>query len=67
MSLNTKPPANEARIGFIGATQMAEALARGFLARGVVTAISAIDRDVALKLVFKSLGAKVTSSNRDVR
>ena len=57
------------RVGFIGAGQMAEALARGFVARGVVTvsAITATDPVAARKEVFKSFGASVTGSNAEVR
>ena len=57
------------RVGFIGAGQMAEALARGFVARGVVTvsAITATDPVAARKDVFKSFGASVTGSNAEVR
>ena len=56
------------RVGFIGAGQMAEALARGFVARGVVTvsAITATDPVAARKEVFKSFGANVTGSNAEV-
>lgn len=47
------------RIGFLGAGQMAEALARGFIAKGVVTAdrISATDPATARKDLFRSFGA----------
>ena len=57
------------RVGFIGAGQVAEALARGFVARGVVTvsAITATDPVAARKEVFKSFGANVTGSNAEVR
>ena len=57
------------RVGFIGAGQMAEALARGFVARGVITvsAITATDPVAARKEVFKSFGANVTGSNAEVR
>ena len=56
------------RVGFIGAGQMAEALARGFVARGVVTvsAITATDPVAARKEVFKSFGANVSGSNAEV-
>ena len=56
------------RVGFIGAGQMAEALARGFAARGVVptSAVVATDPVAARRDVFSAFGVKVVNSNVEV-
>jgi hypothetical protein len=56
------------RIGFLGAGQMAEALARGLMAKGVVTAdqICCNDPWAVRREVFKSFGAVPYESNIDV-
>lgn len=61
-------PAINKRVGFIGAGQMAEALARGFAARGVVAtaAMTATDPNPERKAVFQSFGVKVVDSNSEV-
>ena len=53
------------KIGFIGAGQMAEALARGFIDRKMVKAedIVATDISAARKQVFQDLGATAADSN----
>ena len=56
------------RVGFIGAGQMAEALARGFIAKGVLQAgdITANDPSAERKKVFQSFDAKAAASNIEV-
>mgnify|MGYP001810326111 CR=1 FL=1 len=56
------------RIGFIGAGQMAEALARGFIAKGVCTAdrIFATDVVAERKQVFRGFGTNPVDSNEEV-
>ena len=55
-------------MGFIGAGQMAEALARGFVAKGVLKAseISATDPSSSRREVFASMGAKAVESSTEV-
>ncbi|PNH11620.1 Pyrroline-5-carboxylate reductase [Tetrabaena socialis] len=57
------------RIGFLGSGQMAEALARGLIKRGLVAAerIACNDPNPARKELFKSFGAVPYDSNADVR
>jgi pyrroline-5-carboxylate reductase len=57
------------RIGFIGAGQMAEALARGLVSKGVVAAenIYAADPTQERKEVFRSFGANPVDTNVGVR
>ena len=57
------------KIGFIGAGQMAEALARGFINKGVVKAedIRATDPMEVRKDVFRSFGAVALDSNIEVQ
>ncbi|KAL4440680.1 hypothetical protein ABPG77_000389 [Micractinium sp. CCAP 211/92] len=56
------------RIGFIGAGQMAEALARGFIGKGVCRADQVFATDVvqARKDVFRSFGTTSVDSNIEV-
>jgi hypothetical protein len=56
------------RIGFIGAGQMAEAIARGLDKAGVVPAdkMCASDVNVSRMKVFESLGTSVCTSNKQV-
>ena len=56
------------KIGFIGAGQMAEALARGFINKGVVKTedITATDPMEIRKEVFRSFGAAAVDSNAEV-
>lgn len=56
------------RIGFMGAGQMAEALARGLIDKGVVQAsqICCSDPAAARKELFRSLGATPYDSNLEV-
>jgi pyrroline-5-carboxylate reductase len=56
------------KVGFIGAGQMAEALARGFVKRGVVEAgdIYATDPAAGRKDVFKSFGTNAVDTSSDV-
>ncbi|KAG1671359.1 hypothetical protein FOA52_002969 [Chlamydomonas sp. UWO 241] len=56
------------RIGFIGAGQMAEALARGLMNRGMITGsqVCCSDPNSARKDLFKSFGATPYESNVDV-
>lgn len=56
------------RVGFIGAGQMAEALARGFISKGVLDAsdIVATDPVAARKEVFQSFDVKAVNSNVEV-
>eukprot|EP00803_Ostreobium_quekettii_P011628 evm.model.scf_1337.1 EVM.evm.TU.scf_1337.1 scf_1337:852-7045(+) len=55
-------------IGFIGAGQMAEALAKGFIAKGIVPKdrIHAADPMPARQAVFHGLGATTQDSGREV-
>ena len=57
------------RVGFIGAGQMAEALARGFIAKGVLQAgdIMANDPSAERKKVFQSFDARAAASNVEVQ
>ena len=57
------------RVGFIGAGQMAEALARGFIAKGVLQAgdITANDPSAERKKVFESFDANTAASNVEVQ
>lgn len=57
------------KIGFIGAGQMAEALARGLIAKGVVRAdqIYATDPMAERREVFRSFGTNAMTSNVEVR
>jgi hypothetical protein len=57
------------RIGFMGAGQMAEALARGLIDKGVVQAsqICCSDPAAARKELFRSLGATPYDTNLEVR
>jgi hypothetical protein len=59
----------EKRIGFMGAGQMAEALARGLIDKGVIAAsnICCSDPTPARKELFKSLGATPFDTNLEVR
>lgn len=59
----------EKRIGFIGSGAMAEALARGFISKGVCRADQMICTDPVTerKEVFKSFGATAVDSNIEVR
>ena len=56
------------RVGFIGAGQMAEAIARGLHQSGMVPAnmISASDVNVNRMKVFESMGTSVCTSNTKV-
>jgi pyrroline-5-carboxylate reductase len=56
------------KIGFIGAGQMAEALARGFVNAGIAQAgdIRATDPMEVRKEVFRSFGAVAVDSNAEV-
>jgi pyrroline-5-carboxylate reductase len=55
-------------LGFIGSGNMAEAIARGVLARGVVSASGIIASDVRPERldVLRKLGARAAASNREV-
>ena len=68
MSQSTTPTPLNKRIGFIGSGQMAEALARGLLDRGIIKGeqISCSDPNPARKEVFKSFGSSPYESNVDV-
>ena len=59
----------EKRVGFIGAGQMAEALARGFISKGVVKASDMIATDPvkARRDVFESFSVKPVISNAEVQ
>ena len=59
---------SDLRVGFMGAGQMAEALARGWIAKGVVTAghVCCTDPAVARKELFKSWGSVAYDSNAEV-
>ncbi|KAG2490355.1 hypothetical protein HYH03_011157 [Edaphochlamys debaryana] len=61
-------PVIDKRIGFLGSGQMAEALARGLMKRGLVTAerIACNDPNPARKELFKGFGATPYESNIDV-
>lgn len=56
------------RIGFIGAGQMAEALARGFISKGVIEASSMIATDpvAARREVFESFDVRAVTTNVEV-
>ena len=56
------------QMGFVHAGQMAEALARGFIDKGVVKAkdVHCTDPVQARREVFESFGAQSQSSNVDV-
>ena len=58
----------EKRVGFIGAGQMAEALARGFISKGVVKASDMVATDpvAARRDVFESFSVKPVTSNAEV-
>ena len=58
----------EKRVGFIGAGQMAEALARGFISKGVLEASSMIATDpvAARRDVFQSFDVKAVTTNVEV-
>ena len=58
----------EKRVGFIGAGQMAEALARGFISKGVVKASDMVATDPvkARRDVFESFSVKPVISNAEV-
>lgn len=58
----------EKKVGFIGAGQMAEALARGFIAKGVVKAedMVATDPVQARRDVFESFSVRPVTSNAEV-
>eukprot|EP00798_Chlamydomonas_sp_ICE-L_P001349 gene1349-32711_t len=58
----------EKRIGFVGAGQMAEALARGLIAKGIVAAdqVGCTSRGDARKDVFKSFGCTAYASNTEL-
>ena len=55
-------------VGFIGAGQMAEALARGFIDKGVITAanVHATDIAKARRELFQNLGAHAYEKNAEV-
>jgi len=55
------------RVGFLGAGQMAEALARGFLSKKVVTHINVSDPSADRKELFRTFGCTPCSSNAEVR
>lgn len=57
------------RVGFIGAGQMAEALARGFVDRGVVNidALNVTDPSKARREVFQEMGAKAHEKAAEAR
>lgn len=59
---------SEKRIGFIGAGQMAEAIARGMIETDLVTAERLIVSDVAesRRELFQSIGARATADNLSV-
>ena len=56
------------RIGFCGAGQMAEALARGFISKGIVDASGMVATDpvAARKKAFASFDVKAVDSNVEV-
>jgi len=53
-------------VGFIGAGQMAEALARGFLGKRVVELVSVNDPSEDRKELFRSFGCTPRADNLDV-
>ncbi len=57
------------RIGFMGAGQMAEAMARGFLAKGLLTAdrMCASDPNQERKDIFNALGITTYDTCEQVR
>lgn len=61
--------ASDKRVGFIGAGQMAEALARGFIGRGIVKAENVVCTDPVAKRrsVFESFNTASVESNTEVR
>ena len=68
-ALSQKQPAVmqlDKRIGFLGAGQMAEALARGFLSKGVVTDINVCDPSPERKELFRAFGCTPHSSIAEV-
>ncbi|KAG2454963.1 hypothetical protein HYH02_000789 [Chlamydomonas schloesseri] len=67
MATATAPALNK-RIGFLGSGQMAEALARGLMKRGLVSGdrIACNDPNPARTNLFKSFGATPYESNADV-
>ena len=56
------------KIGFIGAGQMAEALARGFIAQGITSPakISCTDPNAGRRELFQSFGAKAVEGGAAV-
>ena len=56
------------RIGFIGAVQMAEALARGFINKNIIKASNVYATDImeVRKEVFASFGANAADTNSEV-
>lgn len=60
--------ASERKIGFIGAGQMAEALARGFINQNMVEASNVFCTDPveARKQVFRSFGTQALDGNTEV-
>ena len=58
----------ERRLGFMGAGQMAEALARGLMAKGVMTSAQMCCTDPvgARKDLFRSLGCAAYDTNLEV-
>ena len=58
-----------ATVGFLGAGQMAEALARGFVKKGVLTPAQVICTDPVAerRKVFESFGAKSFAYSKEVR
>lgn len=61
--------ASDKRIGFIGAGQMAEALARGFIGKGVAKAENVYATDVVAerKEVFRSFRTNAVDGNVEAR
>jgi pyrroline-5-carboxylate reductase len=68
MSQVISPSPLNKRVGFIGSGQMAEALARGLLDRGIIkgSQIACSDPNPIRKDVFKSFGSSPYESNVDV-
>lgn len=58
----------DTRVGFIGAGQMAEALARGFINKGVIKAENIFATDIVKerRAVFESFGTNSVDSNSAV-
>lgn len=54
------------RIGFLGAGQMAEALARGFISKSVVTDVNVCDPSPERLELFRTFGCTPRSSNAEV-